>query len=279
MAVAAPVVQFRKEFIGTFEQTVSMLRATTTREAVIKGNQAVFLVAGSPGDTAVTRGANGSIPYNQAQNTQNTAILKEKHAPYEMTGFNIFASQGDQIQIMRRSSMAVINRDIDLEIISQLDTATQTCGAPATASLALISLAKGILGIGEVDVSDEDNLFAAITPAYLAYLEQTTEYASGDYVNIKPFAGITRKTWRWHGVNWIVSTRLTGMGTGNEFCYMFHRDAIGHAVSIGEESIMLGYDEKQDTSWSRATMYHGAKLLQNGGIVRMRHDGSAIVPT
>jgi hypothetical protein len=275
--VAAAVTQYRKEFIGQFEQTSSMLRMTTTKEQVIKGNSAVFLVAGSSGDTAITRGVNGQIPYGAVQNTQTTATLLERHAPYEITGFNIFASQGDQNAIMRRSSMAVINRDIDQQIIDQLDTATNDTGTATTASLALISLSKGILGENDVDISDEENLFAVITPAFNAYLEQTTEFASGDYVDIKPFAGVTRRVWRWHGLNWIISTRLTGIGTALEKCYMFHRDSIGYAVNVGEDNIMIGYDEKQDTSWSRATIYHGAKLLQNSGVVEMKHDGSAIV--
>jgi hypothetical protein len=58
---------------------------------------------------------------------------------------------------------------------------------------------------------------------------------------------------------------------------MFHRDAIGHAANSKEMDVVVDYDRKQDTSWSRATLYHGAKLLQNTGIVQMKHDGSAYV--
>jgi hypothetical protein len=275
--VAAAVTHYRKEFIGTFEQTVSMLRQCATREQVIKGNTAVFLVAGSGGATAVTRGSNGKIPYGQNSNTQKTATLLEKHAPFEMTGFNIFASQGDQNAIMRRNSMGTINRDIDQTIIDILDTSTQTTGTTATATLAMVSLAKGVLGKADVDVSDMENLFAVVSPAFLAYLEQVTAYSSGDYVDIKPLAGITRKVWRWSGINWILSTRISGIGTNTEKCYLFHRDAIGYAVNVGDENIMLGYDEKEDTSWTRATVYHGGVLLQNTGVVMMKHDGSAIV--
>jgi hypothetical protein len=53
---------------------------------------------------------------------------------------------------------------------------------------------------------------------------------------------------------------------------MWHRNAIGYAVNVGEDSIDIGYDEKQDTSWSRATIFHGAKILQNTGIVQLKHD-------
>jgi hypothetical protein len=62
MADSAFQIQYRQEFIAQFEQGVSWLRTVCTTEAVIKGNQAMFLVAGSGGATAVTRGLNGNIP-------------------------------------------------------------------------------------------------------------------------------------------------------------------------------------------------------------------------
>jgi hypothetical protein len=37
----------------------------------------------------------------------------------------------------------------------------------------------------------------------------------------------------------------------------------------------VGYDEEQDYSFCRASVYMGSKLLQNTGIVQMKHDGSA----
>ena len=58
-----------------------MLRVCCVQEAVIKGNTAVFLVAGSGGATAVTRGVNGYIPYGTVSNVQNTCTLLEYHAP------------------------------------------------------------------------------------------------------------------------------------------------------------------------------------------------------
>ncbi|RUU80011.1 phage capsid protein [Mesorhizobium sp. M7A.F.Ca.MR.362.00.0.0] len=278
MAIEAAMIQYRKEFVGAFEQRVSLLKAMTTKEAVISGNQATFLVSGSGTDTAVTRGTNGLIPYGNPTNSQNTATLVEKHAPYELTGFNIFASQGDQKRVMQTASMAVINRDIDLTLLAELANATQDFGT-GTGSLATVTGAQAILGNADIPVEDENNMFAIISPAFRGYLMQTTEFASGDYVDVKPFGGPVRKMFRWMGVNWAVSSRVTGLGTASEICYMFHRDAIGYAVNVGEEKIAIGYDEKQDTSWSRATVFHGAKILQNTGIVKITHDGSAFVAT
>lgn len=275
MAIEAAQAQYRQEFVEQFEGKASIFRVATTKEAVTKGNTAIFLVAGSGTDTAVTRGTNGLIPYGNPTNSQKTATLVEKHAPYELTGFNIFASQGDQKAIMRQASMNVINRDIDLTVLAELANATIDTGAYATASMAMVEKAKGYLANNDIPVEEEDNMFAAVSGGFMAYLRQSTEFSSADYVDVKPLVGPTRKMIRWNGVNWMQSARITGVGTATELCYMWHRSALGYAVNVGEDSIDIGYDSKQDTSWSRASIFHGAKILQNTGIVQLKHDGSA----
>ena len=273
MAIEAAVALYRKQMVAQFEQKSSLLRATTTKESMTEGLTSTFLIAGSGSDTAVTRGTNGLIPYGNPTNSQVTATLIEKHAPYELTGFNVFASQGNQLQVMQNASMSVINRDIDLTILAELANATQDI--TGTAVIATVAKARAILGQNDVDVSDANNVFAVISPAVEAGLVQTANFTSGDYVDVKPLAGPVRKMFRWMGVNWIVSSRITGMGTSSELCYFYHRDAIGYAVNMGEENIRAGYDEKQDTSWSDAKVYHAAKILQNTGIIKWTHDGSA----
>ena len=275
--MTAFVTQYREEHIAAFEQNYSLLRATCVTHAQIKGNSAVFLVSGSGGATAVTRGSNGLIPYQNVANTQYTCTLEEFHAPFEQTGFNIFATQGDQKRIMQMSSVATLNRNIDQKIIDQLDTATQDTGAAVTASVALVAKSKTILGNAEVDLTDEENLFGVITPSFEAYLMQTPEFANSQYVDVKIFASKTRRMRRWFGINWMIHPNLTGVGTSAEKCYLYHRNAIGHAANSKEMAVEVDYDRKQDLSWSRATLFHGSKLLQNTGIVQMIHDGSAYV--
>ena len=280
MSIEAQVTQYRQEFVAAFEQRTSLLKASTTKEMQVKGNTATFLVSGSGGDSAVTRGTNGQIPYGNPTNSQPIATLVEKHAPYELTGFNIFASQGDQKRVMQMASMNVINRDIDLVILAELANATQDYpAAAATASVQMVAGAKAILGNNQVDTTQADNMFAVVSPGFMAYLMQATEFSSSDYVDVKPYTGPTRRMLRWFGINWIESPLISGIGTASEVCYMFHRDAIGYAINVGEENIHIGYDEKQDISWSRASVYHGAKILQNNGIIKIPHDGSAFVAT
>jgi hypothetical protein len=275
MAVTAFQTQYRQEFIAGFEEKQSLLRSAVITESVIKGNTATFLVADSGGATAVTRGVHGLIPARSDNLTQTSATLAEWHDLVQKTGFNVFASQGDQRRIMQETSMGVVNRKIDADIIAQLDTATIDTGAAATGSVGLVAKALGYLGNSEVPIQEMDNMFGVITPGFWAYLMQTKEFSSGEYVDVKLYSGSIKKMWRWFGVNWIMHPNLTGVGTASEKCYVFHRTAIGHAIDTNGISSPVGYDEEQDYSWARVSVYMGSAKLQNTGIVQILHDGSA----
>lgn len=277
MASTAFMTTYRPEYVAVFEREQSILRSCCVTEASIKGTSAVFLTAGSGAAAATTRNANGLIPARNNSLTQNTATLSEWHDLVEATRFTTDMSQGDIRNIMQRNSVAVLNRKIDDQIVAELDTATNDTGTSATASLSMVAKSIAILGENDVPLEDENNLFGVITPAFLAYLIQVKEFASADYVEVKPLSGPIRKMRRWMGINWMVHSGLTGMSTATEKCYLFHRNAIGHAANSAELNAAAGYDERQDFYWSRASMFMGPKLLQNSGVVQMKHDGSAYI--
>lgn len=271
MADTAFQTQYRQEFIAGFEQRESMVRKTVTTEAVIKGNTATFLVADSNHAEAVSRGVNGLIPARADNLNQYSATLVEWHDLVRRTSFNIFASQGDGRRIMQETTMGVINRKMDQDIILELNNGTNDTGAAVKASLDLAMYGLTILGNNEVPM--DGNISALITPAFHAYLMQTPEFTSVDFVNNKPFeGGLTM--YRWANVNWIVHPNLPGKGTNAEKCFMYHKSAIGHAANTAGLDSAVGYDEEQDYSYARASIFMGPKLLQNSGIVVMNHDGS-----
>lgn len=271
--------QFRQEMIDGFEVNQSLLRDCVTHEAVIKGNEAEFLVSDSGGATAVTRGTNGMIPAREDNNTQYTATLVEWHDLARKTSFNVFASQGRQRKLMQRTTMSVINRKIDSDIITELSNATVNTGAAATASETLCIRAKTILQVNEIPW--DNNVYGLITPAFDGYLMQIDSYASADYVDQKPMTSGGNawsdkpKMRHWLGVNWIVHPNLDGVGTNAEVCYMFHKHAIGHAANSAGLDTAVGYNEEQDYSYARCSVFMGSKILQNTGIVKINHDGSA----
>jgi len=94
--------------------------------------------------------------------------LLEYHDLVRRTSFNIFASQGDGRRIMQDTTMAVINRKIDSDIITELNVAgnTQDTGTTQTANLNLVMYALTILGNNAVPL--DGNISALITPAFTA---------------------------------------------------------------------------------------------------------------
>jgi hypothetical protein len=277
MAESAPQIQYRQELVAEFEEGMSWLRRTTVTEAIIKGDRATFLVAGSGGATAQTRGLNGLIPARADSNTQLECTLTEWHDLVRKTRWNIFQSQGDQRSLMQQTTRMVLNRRIDADIIAALDTATTNLGAAAQMSLALIAKATTTLGENEVPVEEEDKMWAVATPAVRGFLMQLTEFNSADHVEMKFLDGPAKRVIRWAGYNWIFHPNLTGVGTAAEKCYFFHQNAIGSAFDSGEGlNTAIGYNDEQDYSYARASSFTGAKLLQQTGIVQCLHDATAL---
>jgi len=186
MTDSAFQTRYRDEFISGFEQRQSLVRMTTTTESEVKGNQAVFLVADSNSATASTRGVNGLIPARADNLTQNTATLVEWHDLVRRNAFNLYASQGDGRRIMQETTMGVLNRKVDSDIITELETGTNDTGTATTGSLDMAMYALTILGNNEVPMDGQ--ISALITPAMHAYFMQTKEFASADYVDTKPFS-------------------------------------------------------------------------------------------
>jgi hypothetical protein len=272
--------QYRQEFVAGFEQHVSLLRETVTTEAVIQGNTAVFLVADSGSSTAVTRGINGLIPARSDNLTQNSCVLSEWHDLVRKSNFNIFASQGNQRQIMQMTSMGVLNRKIDSLIINELNNGTVAIGSATT--LPSVSLFQnGRVKLSNASVPWDSNITLLCNPAFLAYMEQATEFANAQYVDLRPYAGDTASwrdkpmAYRWRNALIIEHPGLPGKGTSSEKNFLYHKTCIGQAANTGGMETPVGYNEEQAYSWARASMNMGAKLLQNSGVVILTADGSA----
>lgn len=68
---------------------------------------------------------------------------------------------------------------------------------------------------------------------------------------------------------------MLSLNTNTESAYFYHRAAIGHAADTAGLNTAVGYEEEQDYSFARASLFHGAKLLQNSGVVKVTVDSSS----
>lgn len=279
MAETALQTIYRQEFIAGFEQRQSLLRDSVTTEANVDGNQAVFLVADSGSATAVTRGANGLIPARADNLSQLTAVMQEWHDLVRKTRFNIALAQGDQRAIMQQTTMAVINRKVDSDIIAQLQTASNQISATA-APMTVGMVAHAIAALGNNGVPFDGNVWGLISSGALAYLMQTTEFSSADYVQRKPFDNGAQWNdqpgfYQWYNTKWVVHPNVPGVGTSSEELFVYHKSAVGHAIDMEGFNTAVGYDEEQDYSYCRASTFMGSKMLQQSGVIEILHNAAA----
>jgi len=281
MASTAFQTLYRQETIMGFEQSQSLLRDTVTTAGTMEGNQFVFLVADSGSAEAVSRGTNEMIPARVDNNTQLTATLSEWHDKVIKTRFNIFASQGDQRAIMQATTMGVINRKIDSQIITELNTGTVTAGSSTTIPSPLL-FQNSVVKLSNASVPWDANITLLCQPSFLAYLELATEFSSADYVDIRPYANGDASwrdkpvAYRWRNCLIVPHPNLPGKATASEKSFMYHKSALGHAADTAGMSTAVGYDDQDDYSYARVSMFMGVKLLQNTGIVVITADGTAL---
>lgn len=265
---------YQDEWIAAFERNQSTLRGTVTTAADIRAETAVFLTSLSSRE-AVTRGVNGLIPAATGAQTQHECDLAEWHDLPQKTNFDVLRAQADQRAIMISESQGVINRKIDDLIIDQLETGTLDTGTTATTMTQQLFL-KAVTTLWNGNVPNDGNITFLLTPAAWSYLAMVPEFANTQFQSGKPNeTGPVMKIWQ--GVKCMLHNGLPGVGTNAAKCFVYHKNAVGHAYAPSSVRAMLGYNEEQDYHWVRSSIYMGAKLLQNAGVVYVNHDDSALI--
>jgi len=263
--------KYATEFVAAYEQKQSLLRGTVTTEGDIKGNNFVFIIEGAA-DSAVTRGANGAIPYASDDQTSATCTLAEYHHLARKNNFNIYSSSVPQRLSMQRRGVVSINKKTDDLITTQLATTTYSAnGGTAITGMTIYNLLEACAILDENFVPDDGERYGLLTPMAWAHLMDIAQFSSGDYVPDKPFMRYSQ--WRnWNGVKWCRHPNLPGVGGATASCFVYHKMAVGHGLNMGDMTTKVGVNDEQDYSWARCSAYQGAKALQLAGIVKLVHN-------
>lgn len=270
--------------ILAYKQRVELLPMTVTTDGVAEGATFKFLIGDNGTDEATTRGANGNIQYSALPRSQATVTMEEWIAAYRETGFNIFTSQqsGQIEKMMQDACNGKISRKKDQIILSALSGATLSTGTATVASFSQVQ--KALTTLQNAGVPSDGFISMVVSPAYKQYMSQWTEFNNAQLVGTEqltlssggPVFTNQIQMWRWNGLNVIVHPKLAGVGTNNETCYIYHNRAVGLGFNTSAEKIAVGFNDEQRYSYVNQETYIGAVILQNTGIVKIPHDGSAL---
>lgn len=266
-------VLYRDEYVAAFEQRQSYLRDSCTTEAMVKGNSAIFLVTGKA-DTMKERGVDGLIPAANESDTQVTISLKEMHHRATQTGWDIFTGQGDRRRILQERGMKAANKEIDDVILTALDATTTTYNSGSAITLTYGKLVDIISELYENEVDVDGMITCVWSPKTYARILTFAQATSIDYINQKPLID-GPQPFRFLGAMHLMHPRVPGVGTSTAKNFVYHKAALGHAIDTAGIKTEIGYNGEHDYSYARHTVFHGAKVLQNSGIIEVTTDDTA----
>lgn len=271
------MIKYRNEFIEGFAQTESILMDRCVEESMDMGAAVVFDIADLSGELP-ERGVDGRLPRLSSNDTTVTCTLKEYGGTFEITDFERFKSQSDERKKINRKIYARTNRRLDKVYINELNNATTqwNSGTAITVNVDTVLSIIAELGEAQIPVSPDDVTWV-ISPKMEAKLGSLPQYNSADYVSSKPFEGNAaaftnqRKIKSWANVGWVVSPLLPGVGTATCTTFLYHRAALGCARPTNQIMYTTGFENQHHFHYASGTVKAAAKILQNGGIIKVTH--------
>ncbi|MBL0935516.1 MAG: hypothetical protein IBJ07_12300 [Rhizobiaceae bacterium] len=276
MAYPVTAAQYRDEWIHEFQRGETYLKDTVSKETIIQGHSSATWAIAGQSSGMTERGANGLIPTRNATDRQVSAQLKEKHSLENQTNFNVFTSQGGKLRaVMQHRSRMDAAREIDDEIIRALSTATNEYNSGTAITMTFDRIVDIVSELWEGNV-DERVTFLH-TPKSWARLLKMQTFTSSDYVDRKPLMADAPRPLMFANAWHMMHNGLVGRTSNAAKMFVYAKSAVGHALATDEIKVAAGYNEEQDYSWDRATIYHRAVILQQAGVLEVTHDDTAAI--
>ncbi|MFN7089979.1 MAG: phage capsid protein [Allorhizobium sp.] len=275
MAYAITKTQYVDEWVVAFQRGETYLKERVSKEVLISGSSATFAIQGAAG-RMTKRGTNGLIPSRNRTDTQPTIPLEEKHSKETQTSFNVFTAAANLREAMQNAGAQAAAREIDYTIIDALSTATNQYNGGAAITMTFGKTVDALTDLFEQDVMVGNEITCLWTPKSWARLLTFQEFKSADYVSEKRLDGLSLdKPKVWMGATHIMHNGLPGRGTATASNFIFAKPAVGHAIAQDRVMVDAGYNGEDDYSYSRHTIYDGATILQQAGVIEVITDDTA----
>lgn len=264
------IKQFESEVHLKYQQEGSLLRNMVRTKNNVKGKSTTFQIIGK--GSASTKNRHGTVTPMNLVHTNVEVTLSDFYAGEWVDKLDELKTNIDERGAVAKTEGYALGRKTDDLIITALATATTTVNA--TAALNLSKVLEAFAKFNELEVPDDGERYAVVTPKAWNELLQIDQFAKSDYVEDKPFMkGKNCKNWL--GINWCMHSGLPTTTTGEgqnavttATCFLFHKSAIGFAS---------GADVTTDITWHgdhaahfiNSMMSQGAGLIDDDGVIKI----------
>ena len=285
------VRDYNKDFQAVFQRPGASLRDTVRTKDNIIGKSTTFQKIGK--GSATTKARHGVItPMNQSH-TAPVCTLEDFYAGDWYDKLDEAKVNHDERMAIAQGGAWALGRKVDDQILTALDATPQTTLVINVTSGGNIraGVLTWIKDLFDNDVANDGQIYGVISPHFDAVLSLVDQYASSDFVNLKPFTeGSPVRTFRrWNGVLWTVHTGLNGIGGSTTKGFLYHKSAIGYAAGAlsGNVSQTGGKTLSADITWHGDRAAHfinhwmsgGACLIDDSGVIEANWSETGSIPT
>ncbi len=268
------VKQFEREVHEAYQRRGSLLRGTVRTKNNVRGASTTFQKVGK--GAATTKARHGQITPMNASHDPIECQLADFYAGDWVDKLDELKTNHDEREVVANAGAWGLGRKTD-ELVLTAAGATTSFVGDFTGAMTRNLFLESVEALNNADVPNDGGRFGLLSPRQWSVAMTINEFASADFVGKDlPFVKAAGSR-TWLGVNWIMHTGLTGVGSNQTRCLLYHRTAIGHAV---------GADVMTDITWhgDRAAhfvnnmMSQGACLIDPEGVVEIRVNDTLAIP-
>ena len=263
------VEAFKRDIELELQQTESLLGQTVSTQTISSGDGMYFpIIAKNSGMNE--RSGDGEFPFDNPVHSRVKVELVEKAVKDQILYKDLQTSQVNAKEAAIKSQMAAVETEFDNAIMTALDATTETFSLAGSAVTA--ADVRGILAklYGNY-VSPSSPVYGVVSPAWFQQMMGFKEVASFDF-NGNKLLTKAQQSFNWMGVTWIMHPSVPGVGTSSAKCFVYSSACVGHAAAANTRGTNVEHDGANlrytVTSW----LYHGAKVIQNGGVIEITHN-------
>lgn len=275
-----------------FQRSGSYVLNAVFRKTDVIGNSTIFPVLGK--GTAVTKARHADVTTMNLPHTEATATLVDFYAAEDVDRLDESKTNVQLKEAYAESGAMAIGRKIDDQIITALDTTTQTAVSWDVSSEAAVrnSLLLTAEALWANDVPNDAMVYALLTPRAWNHAMTVKQFASSDWVGSDrlPWTEGTPTNGRWRNfmnVMWGMHTGLPGRGTATAKMFAWHKNAVGYASGRDAKNIANAGVISADIWWNGDAQRHrithcmtgGAVLIDDTGVIEMSINDTTALAT
>ncbi len=268
------VDDFRRDIQHVFQQTESVLRANVNNTVIATGTGTYFPLIGAT-SSMNERSGDGEIPFSTRTNSRVQVTLTPKYLKDQILMEDLQYSQVEPRTAVLQSQRMSRDREFDQTILTALDATTQSYTLKNGSYLTWADIRAMRAQLRRQNVPTDGVIFL-LSPDQFSQMMNIEELTSGDYSNDKRLAN-PMGVWNALGMTFIEHTELSGVGTSTAKCFAYNKMAVGHALpgGVAAEQIKIQEDGPNFRHLIATSLFHGAGIIQNEGVIEFSADDEA----